>query len=261
VIPAAGYARRLGALPVSKEVFPLGTETAADGTARVRVPADAVLRAFREAGASRACVVLRNGKWDIPAYLGGGEEYDLALAYLVTPPTPGVPFTIDRALPFIADAIVLFGFPDVVFEPRDAFVQLRRRLNDTGAELVLGLFPARDPSKVDMVDLDPQGAIRSLVIKPEQTTLRYTWLLAAWTPTFTRFLHTYVRRRRGHAPLDDGEVHFGDVIEAAIEAGLAVTTAVVDDASYTDVGTLDALDSVRRHTSPQGSTVAPRVDE
>lgn len=109
LVPAAGYARRLGSLPVSKEVFPLGiVPTVAEGGSRVQVPVDSLLEAFRMAEAETAYVVLREGKWDVPAYLGPGDAYELSLAYLVTPPTLGVPFTIDVASPFVRDAVVLF---------------------------------------------------------------------------------------------------------------------------------------------------------
>jgi len=259
LVPAAGYARRLGSLPVSKEVFPLGVApTAGEKGSNVEVPVDSLLEAFRTAGAETAYLVLRKGKWDVPAYLGRGDAYALSLAYVVTPPTPGVPFTIDTALPFVRDAVVLFGFPDIVFEPRDAFVQLRRRLRESNADLVLGLFPARNPAKVDMVDLDAQGDVRALVIKPARTSLTYTWLLAAWTPTFTQFLHEEVQRRREYAPMDDAEVHLGHVISAAIEAELGVTGVVLDGASYTDIGTLDALQSVLRRTASAASASVPR---
>lgn len=250
LVPAAGHARRLGPMPVSKEVFPLGIEgTETKGDVRVRVPIDSLLQAFRAAGAETAYVVLREGKWDIPTYLGGGEAHDLSLAYLVTPPTSGVPFTIDQATPFVRESTVLFGFPDIVFSPQNVFLSLLRRLDDTGGDLVLGLFHARTPSKVDMVDVDDEGDVQSLVIKPSHTSLTYTWLIAAWTPTFTRFLHEEVQRRRGDSSVQAPETHFGHIIESAIGTDLSVSAVMLDDASYTDVGTVEALKSVLRRSN------------
>ena len=229
LIPAAGHARRLGSIPVSKEVFPVGVGADQNGEGQLRVAVDSLLHSFRDAGAEVAYTVLREGKWDVPAYLGGGAAYDLSLAYLVTSPTPGVPFTIDEATPFLRDARVLFGFPDVVFEPRDAHTQLLERLEDTGAALVLGLFPAREPSKADMVDVDAEGRVCSVVVKPTQTQLTYTWMIAAWTPSFTRFLHKEIRHRE--RPLADApELHLGHVINDAVEAGLPVASVALDDA-------------------------------
>ncbi len=63
------------------------------------------------------------------------------------------------ALPFVGDALVLFGFPDILFEPADAFLRLREQAGRSDAAVVLGLFPAREPEQVDMVDVDPTGRI------------------------------------------------------------------------------------------------------
>jgi glucose-1-phosphate thymidylyltransferase len=59
-----------------------------------------------------------------------------------------------------------FGFPDIIFQPEDAFVQLLARQASTKAGIVLGLFPTDQPQKVDMVDLDDDGRIRLIEIKP-----------------------------------------------------------------------------------------------
>lgn len=113
-----------------------------------------------------------------------------------------------------------------------------------------------------MVELDAQGNIQAVIIKPARMSLTYTWLLAAWTPTFTQFLHEEVLRCHERAPMDDTEVHLGHVIGPAIEAELSITAVVLDSASYTDIGTLDALQSVLRqtHRSPSlGFSPHPRL--
>ena len=57
----------------------------------------------------------------------------------------GVPFTLDQAYPFVRDATVAFGFPDIIFDGQDGFVKLLDRQLQTGADVVLGLFPANHP--------------------------------------------------------------------------------------------------------------------
>ncbi len=67
----------------------------------------------------------------------------MALAYLSIPGSRSVPETLDRAFPFVDGAIVALDFPDVIFEPVDAYARLIERQAATGADLVLGLFPDR----------------------------------------------------------------------------------------------------------------------
>ncbi len=186
VVPAAGWGRRVAPLPCSKEIYPVGWHVEGEQKGRPKVAVHYLLENMRRAGARRAYVVLREGKWDIPAYLGDGRHVGLALAYLMVhvPHVPhGVPFTIDAAYPFVREAHVLFGFPDVLFRPVDAFERLLARQQATGADLVLGLFPTDRPHKMDMVELDARDHVRSLAIKPATaTSLQYTWLIAAWAP-------------------------------------------------------------------------------
>lgn len=117
---------------------------------------------------------------------------------LMVPPF-GVPFTLDQAYPFVQDAIVALGFPDIIFQPEDAYRKLFFKQAETNADIVLGLFPAHQPQKTDMVELDDDGRICALHIKPEQTQLRYTWQIAVWTPVFTSYVHDYVYHRKENA--------------------------------------------------------------
>jgi glucose-1-phosphate thymidylyltransferase len=242
LVPAAGLANRLGRLPCSKEIYPV--EIAGDPSApgAVRVAAEFLLSQFRTGGARKALVILREGKWDIPAYLGDGSRMGLSLGYLMMRHPFGTPYTIDAAQPFVEASRVLFGFPDILIELEDPFGPLLSRGAETEADIVLGLLPARRPDKVDMVDLDDEGRVRGIVIKPLHTPLRYTWLLAAWGPRFTRFLHEHLRERMaGRGEPEGRELYVGDVVMAALETGLRVESVRFERASYIDIGTPEDL--------------------
>ena len=71
-------------------------------------------------------------------------------------------------------------------------VQLLNKQRGSNADLVLGLFPAEHSEKIDMVDLDNQGFVRGIHIKPSKTRLKYTWIIAVWTSVFTHFMHEFV---------------------------------------------------------------------
>ncbi len=249
LLPMAGRARRLGALPCSKEVLPLpcGGELGPDGRrAGARPLCLGLLESLRAAGVARAYAVLRRGKWDVPHYLGGGLAQGVDLAYLLVDDTAGVPFTLDRAYPYVRDARVALGFPDIVFEPQDALRRVRERQEGTGADLVLGLFPSDRPDKADMVRLDAAGSVVGLTIKDPRCGLRYTWSLAVWTPRFTRLLRWQVAEWTASDP-PGRERHLGEVVAAALEQGLDVQAQPFPDGWYLDAGTPDDLLRAARH--------------
>lgn len=258
LVPAAGSARRLGLLPCSKEIYPLAWERRAGGGGgrRPRVACDDLLAAFRAAGVRRTLVVVGHGKWDIPAFLGDGADRGLDLGYLTIRGSPDVPHTVARSRGFLGEAVVAFGFPDIVFRPEDAFRHLHARYRTAACDLVLGLFPARAPEKVDMVETGPAGEVQRLEIKPRETTLSQTWLLALWGPEFTRFLSAFVADvDAGRSPpAPDRELYLGDVVQAAVESGLRVCGVGLEGADYLDIGTPDELDkAVRRLTGENPS--------
>lgn len=238
VVPAAGRGTRVGLLPCSKEIYPVGTRidvVSGRPERRPKVAAHYLLDQMRRSGAQTAYMIIGQGKWDIPAYLDDGALADIALAYLTMRRSPSTADSIDRAFPFVHDALVLLGFPDILIEPADAFSRLLERQRASGADAVLGLFEAQEPHRVDLVQLAADGRVRRIVIKPRRTRLRQCWLIAVWTPRFTGFLHAHLAEGAG-GPRED-ELFVGHVIQAAIDAGFVVDTVCFAGASYHDIGT------------------------
>jgi glucose-1-phosphate thymidylyltransferase len=241
VIPAAGHATRLqGLLPCSKEVFPVAFDLAPDDRLTMKSGSQEVLERMHRSGATRAYIVLRRGKWDIADALGCGEGAGVSLAYVMAREPFGVPFTVDAAYPFVRGADVVFGFPDVLFDAPDAYAQLVACLRSTGAAVVLGLFPAFQPPFEDLVEHDKDGLVRSIVIRPSASSLPYGWIIAAWSPAFTEYLHTYLEglRAREQARADDGrELFVGHVFRAALADGLSIQSVTFPGKRYHDIGT------------------------
>jgi glucose-1-phosphate thymidylyltransferase len=235
LIPAAGRAERLGPLPCSKELLPVGFRETPRGPAP-KVACHHLLERFRAAGVRRAYLVIDESKWDIPRYLGTGELADLSLAYVVISGSRSVPETLDRAWPFIQDARIALGFPDILFEPADAYARLIERQEATGADLVLGLFPTARCQTTDMVDLGPDGRVRRLEIRPASTELRYNWLIAVWGSAFTRHLHDTVAAA-SDTPGTGRELQIGAVVQGAVDAGLHVEGVEFPAGSFRDIGT------------------------
>jgi glucose-1-phosphate thymidylyltransferase len=254
LIPCGGRATRLAPLPMSKELYPIGWRSLPNGEVRPKVVSHYVLEQMRQAGIRKAFLVLRPGKWDLPAYFGDGKLVDMHLGYLVLGLLYGVPYSLDQARPFVENARVALGFPDILLEPGDVYGRLLAHQLRTEADVVLGLFPCDRPEKAGMVAFDPNsGLVEQIIEKPKKTDLRFMWATALWTPTFTEFLHDYVVEHEltiqaGHLEAIP-ELPIGDVIQAAIADGLRVEAEVFDQGTYLDIGTPeDLVLAIQRHT-------------
>jgi glucose-1-phosphate thymidylyltransferase len=233
LIPAAGFASRIAShLTCSKEVHPISL-----GGGKTRVASSFLIESFQETKASRSYIILRKGKWDIPEYLLDGRAAGIPLAYIVSESTRGVPYTLDKAYPFINDNIILLGFPDIIFEPLDAFKQLLNQQQVTDADLVLGLFKTDKPEKADMVVFDKNAHLKDIIIKPQKSQQIYTWIIAVWTPVFTQFMHDHLNDKDSSLNLAQNELHIGDVVRAAIKADLKTSYVQFDSGSFLDIGT------------------------
>lgn len=239
LVPAAGSATRLGSLPCSKEVLPLPARSTGEGSAAVRPAIAHLLEAYEHAGVERAIVVVRSGKWDVP-----GTVLELScgvdVAYVVVDETPSPVHSLACAAPFLQDAVVALGFPDILFTPKDAYEGVLARLEGGNADVVLGLFPTDRCEKADMVVLAEEpgsdaASVRDLVIKQPDRGLRYTWAIAAWRPRFTEVLS------KAAAAAPNAALHIGEVIRAAITRRLRVEAVPFDDGEVLDIGTPEDL--------------------
>lgn len=248
LIPAAGTASRIAPLPCSKELYPVGFRSINGGNEiRPKVVTHYLLEKMRLADITKVFVILREGKWDIPRYFGDGKMLDMDIAYLMMDLSYGTPFTLDQAYPFVKDALVALGFPDIIFEPDDAYNKILLRQTETNADIVLGLFPTSNPHKTDMVELDENGKVRALYIKPEQTQLTYTWQIAVWTSAFTDYFHNYVSERKKSYNLEHRkELFVGDVIQAALEDEIRIDSVLFKEGKCLDIGTPEDLVKVLR---------------
>jgi glucose-1-phosphate thymidylyltransferase len=195
---------------------------------------------MRGAGITEIYMVLKEGKWDIPSYFRDGAIADVHLAYLTLGLPFGTPYTLDQAYPFVWQRNVALGFADILFHVEDAYKRLFDKLTRGASDVVLGLFPADRPEKVDMVELDAHGKITGIVIKPTRTDLHYTWGVAVWNPSFTAFMHEFLQKRRA-AAAEQPELYVGDVFQASIIEGLRVQGEQISDEPYLDIGTPEDL--------------------
>jgi glucose-1-phosphate thymidylyltransferase len=243
LLPAAGIGSRLPDRSMSKELLRFGN-IQEDGSPVI----SHVLSCMRLAGIVDVTIVLREGKQDIQDYLTSGDWNDINFMFKITPGTSGVPETVALGLDGDQERSVVFGFPDILFKPRDAFVKLIHRLENSEADVVLGLFPTDRPHKMDMVETDNSGRVVDIQIKPNATTLDRTWILAAWRPSFSAYLYKLVRgsatRLADLAENCDGS-HLGHVFQLAMADGFRIDSGSFDDGRVLDIGTPDDLRRAR----------------
>jgi NDP-sugar pyrophosphorylase family protein len=149
VVPAAGYATRLQPIDCSKEVYPV----------RGRPVIDFLIERMRVTGADELRVVTRPDKRDVVEH---AHRLDATVV-------EGTPRSVGESLALgirgvASEDIVLFGFPDTLWEPPDGFARLLPLLDSF--DVVLGLFHAAEPERSDVVVLDGSGAIERIVVKP-----------------------------------------------------------------------------------------------
>lgn len=244
LVPAAGRADRLSPLPISKELFPIAFDTSVDPELpHLRLVSHYLFEKLRLGDAQKTYLVIREGKWDIPNYFLDGAGVGLNLAYIVTAQTPGVSFTVDRAYPFIKNDLVLFGYPDILFQPPDAFKQLVDRLRAVSADAVIGCFDLFPGQLTDRASWRQDGRITKLDVRSTGPDGVPGWVIAVWTPVFTEYLHKYLANLASKNPVGKPlpEIFLGHIFQAALGEGLHVNRVYFSRQNFWDIGSPEGL--------------------
>jgi len=242
LIPAAGLAKRLAPLPCSKEMFPVGFkahEYEGQMEPRPKPVSEYLIERLRDAGARRIYLVLSHAKWDVISYYGSGEAVGVSLAYLYLDHSLGMPYTLNEAYVWLAgkEHTVLFGMPDTIFWPYNAFEQVLALHRQAKADLTLGIFPTEQPERFSVVELDEGGRVLSITDKPARTHLHNTWGMACWGAAFTELLNASVSQSLASTR----EIVLADVFQQAVDEGLSVRGLYFPDGQYIDIGVADDL--------------------
>lgn len=241
LLPAAGRGSRLGTIPCSKEIMPLGFRSHFPQKRETWHPVTTIeihLQAFHTAGVEQTAIIIGGSKFDIMRYLGDGRRYNLPLTYFYQEELQGMPFALDIPYPWIKDDTVLFSMPDTLITPINTMSRLVEQHHQNQADVTLGLFPTNTPEKFGMVTLN-NGHIVDFVDKPPQTDLEYMWGYAVWSPTFTTFMHNYLLQ----VTAQNVEYVLSNVFLAALRQGLNIQPYICDKSHYHDIGTPDSFQS------------------
>lgn len=240
ILPAAGRGSRLGAIPCSKEIMPLGFRSQVLQKNKIWhsvTTIEAHLQAFKVAGVNQVSIIIGDSKFDIMRYLGNGNQYELPIAYFYQEQLRGMPFALNLPYAWMEDATVLFSMPDTLITPVNIMADIVKHHNLHQADITLGLFPTDMPHKFGMVELDVNGRITDFIDKPTQTNLKYMWGYAVWSPRFSVFMNDYLSQLPQEAP----EYVLSDVFLEALHEGLFIQPFISEEGRYHDIGTPESF--------------------
>ena len=160
IVPAAGYATRLGHIEGSKEMLDV------DGAPVI----ERLVQRLEVGGCHTIRVVTRPEKHDIRRY-AQARGLEVVLGH---PAHLGESIAAGLGRGEIPDEPVAIGFPDSIWEPPEG-IALIRALLDADTDVVLGLFGFPDPSRADVVVVDEDGRVRDILVKPDKPPSRLIW--------------------------------------------------------------------------------------
>lgn len=132
-----------------------------------------LIERMRLAGADEIRVVTRPEKSDVTDY----ARADKAVVIHAHPETVSASFV--TGMRHLDDGdVVLLGFPDTVWGPRDGFETLVGGLTPE-QRVVLGLFRTSEPQRSDIVQTTSAGIVTGVAVKPAKPRSSWLWGCAA----------------------------------------------------------------------------------
>ena len=250
LIPAAGYATRLNMSSGSKEIYPISFE--GDSGEKSTFPVcKCLLNIFATSGVNNVYIITRKEKIDIQKKLSEGDAYNINLKYLYCDDTYGPPYTLDHAYEFVKDKFyIALGFPDILLKPKSSLVRIIKKQEETNADVVLALFKTDTPNKADMVEFDDEGYVKDLNIKPNNTSLQWTWALAVWNPKFSEYMHHCLKKLSYEYETNKRtECHVGTVFKFALKDGIKFEHVFMHDGEMIDIGTPEELERIHKNSN------------
>ncbi|HKA90443.1 MAG TPA: sugar phosphate nucleotidyltransferase [Haliangiales bacterium] len=241
LIPAAGRGTRLG-LPYPKELQPLIRPGGFKPVAQL------ALEVLRRAGARHIVFVVNASKHLLLQHFGGGERFGVDISYVVQErvtegvASPGLVDAIDAAHHLTRGRTVVFAMADTIVRPADALARMLAAAAPDD-DLMMGLFPARRPEAMGMVEVEPSGRVVRVVDKPAKTDLHHGWGVLAWRPRFGEHLHERVRAGAGD---------LAAICNDAFARGLRGRGTIFADGRFADLGTYEDIVETERWYREEG---------
>lgn len=176
-IPAGGLGTRLQPIGFSKELAPVGG----------RAVIEYLIERMLVAGVDRIFVNTAEDKTDLIRYLSTKSKYKDNLIYLVRERKGLLDGVVQPAQFLRSDDELIFGLPDSIWYPADAFVPVKNKKG----KLVLGLFDTGAPERFDSVVTDDAGHIHSIEVKVPHPKSKWNWTIGKLTVSIVPELVAY----------------------------------------------------------------------
>lgn len=241
IIPAAGAGMRLG-LPYPKELYPVVRDN------HYKPLAQHVLENMVAVGIEHIVFIVNETKHQLMAFFGSGERFGCRITYAYQEPmrrerkgSSGLAEAIESAYHLYRDRIVMFGMPDTIMTPIDLLGNLMPSGDSLECDVHLGLFHTDRPEDAGIVEHDGQGNVLAIYDKQPDRGLRETWGCCSWSPRFSEYLHRRMQELE--------EPDFATILNEAAAEGLTLRATRLPDASYTDLGTYEAIERLESSRS------------
>ncbi|MCG8467251.1 MAG: hypothetical protein MJB57_03460 [Gemmatimonadetes bacterium] len=243
IVPAAGRARRLGDLSISKALLPVYL----DPTDSERAPHPAchcLLRQMLRDGIRTAIVVTLEEATDVREALGSGGAPLPDLRHISLAASHSPVFSVAAATRTVPEANVAFGFPDMLWRADAPFERLVSRLA-LGASVTIGLFPTSPDYPTAEVETDDAGRVVRFH-DPTPASGRPTWALAAWTPAVSRALE----RIADHPPDPAApELDLTAALVRLLAEGFRIDAVRISEEPFFDIGSPERLEAALRRAA------------
>ncbi|GEM_PF-7039610 len=150
LIPCAGRSSRFSYV-TPKEMMPYRIDKKTGGPVPVsRHVFDMMLKA----GAKKIYFVASPNRTPLFSYYGDGSEYGVAIGYIIQREPKGLADAMNKVLPFLSDDdYILFGMPDTYVLPEESFSLLYKKLKQSDADVVLGLYKVNNVKELCAVSV------------------------------------------------------------------------------------------------------------
>ena len=227
VIPAAGYARRLGKINRSKEMIQVKGENGMEPVCH------SLLRQFETAGIEDIALITRKDKIDLIDHFENNLSINAKIYTILLHKTNSTLESICSAYDVIQGKEVYLGFPDMIMFPVDAMKSLSQEKERSSADVVLGAILAKVATNVDMIDFDTNDRLKDLVVKGTNCGYEYTWIIACWGNNFTEYLcNSFHSENSGN----NKEIYIGNIFQAYSKTGNSIEVHRIKAGEYIDIG-------------------------
>lgn len=166
ILPMAGKGSRIQPIAFSKELYPVSF-----GSKHFAI-SEFTIRSMARAHVHEIKLVVHPNKLDIANYYAH-TKYPVSVYFYASKSLPeSCLFPINGLRD---DDICLFGLPDTLFTPLDAFAKIKKDLL-SGVDLSLGIFQVEDGSKYDSVKWNEiSGKLEGVLVKTNPPLSNWIW--------------------------------------------------------------------------------------